>query len=47
LFLSSFLFVIQDRISLCSFGHLGTRSVDQTGLELTEMCLPLPPECWD
>ena len=21
--------------------------VDQAGLELTEICLPLPPECWD
>ena len=21
--------------------------VDQTGLELTEICLPLPPESWD
>jgi hypothetical protein len=24
-----------------------THSVDQAGLELTEICLPLPPECWD
>ena len=30
---------------LCSFGACpGTSSVDQAGLEL---CLPLPPECWD
>ena len=21
--------------------------VDQAGLELIEICLPLPPECWD
>ena len=21
--------------------------VDQAGLELTEICLPLPPECWN
>ena len=21
--------------------------VEQAGLELTEICLPLPPECWD
>ena len=21
--------------------------VDQVGLELTEICLPLPPDCWD
>ena len=25
----------------------GTHYVDQVGLELTEICLPLPPECWD
>ena len=25
----------------------GTHSVDQAGLELTEIHLPLPPECWN
>ena len=25
----------------------GTHSVDRAGLELTEIFLPLPPECWD
>ncbi|KAL6087638.1 hypothetical protein STEG23_035382, partial [Scotinomys teguina] len=32
-----------NRTSLCSFGCLGTRSVDQAGLELTEIPLPLSP----
>ncbi|KAH0508247.1 Cytochrome P450 3A25 [Microtus ochrogaster] len=33
---------------LCGFGACpGTSSVDQAGLELTEIRLPLPPECWD
>ena len=27
--------------------ELRTGTVDQVGLELTEICLPLPPECWD
>ena len=32
-------------VSLCSFGaYPGTLSVDQAGLELTEVCLSLPPE---
>jgi hypothetical protein len=31
--------------SLCNFGCPGTYSVDQTGFELTEICLPLPSEC--
>ncbi|KAL6037536.1 hypothetical protein STEG23_001526, partial [Scotinomys teguina] len=36
----------KDRVSLCSFGaYSGTHSVDQADLELTEICLPLPPEC--
>ena len=38
----------QDRISLCnSPGCPGTHLIDQAGLELTDACLPLPPECWD
>jgi len=32
---------------MCSPGCPGTHSVDQTGLELTETCLPLPPKYWD
>jgi hypothetical protein len=43
-FFSSLLFFIfRDRVSLCSPGCPGTHSVDQAGLELTEMHLPLPP----
>jgi hypothetical protein len=33
---------------LCnSSGCLGNHSVHQAGLELTEIHLPLPPDCWD
>jgi hypothetical protein len=41
------LFASQDRISLCSLGCPGSSFIDQAGLELTEIHLPLPPECWD
>ena len=41
------LFVFQDRVSLSSPGSPGISCVDQTGLELTEIHLPLPPECWE
>ena len=37
----------QVRFSLHIFCCPGTHSVDQAGLELTEICLPLPPECWN
>ena len=38
--------VFQDNISLCSFGDCpGTSSAAQGDLELTEVSLPLPPEC--
>ena len=30
-----------------SSGHPGNHSVHQAGLELTEIHLPLPPDCWD
>ena len=41
------LFIFQDRVSLCSFGCRGSLSlsIDQAVLELTEIKLPLPPEC--
>ena len=33
---------------LCGFGACpGASFVDQAGLELTEIRLPLPPKCWD
>ena len=35
------------RVSQCSLGCPGTHSVDQAGLELTKIRLPLPLECWD
>ena len=35
-------------VFLCNPGCSGTHSVDQAGLELTELHLPLsPPKCWD
>ena len=34
----------QDKASLCSLGCSGNGSIDQADLEL---CLPLPPECYD
>jgi hypothetical protein len=37
---------IWERGFLCSFGCLRTHDVAQAGLELTEVHLPLPPECW-
>jgi hypothetical protein len=36
-FLSLFILVFQDRVSLCSPGCPGTHSVDQAGLELRNM----------
>jgi hypothetical protein len=35
-----------NRVSLHSLDCPGTHSVDQAGLELTEIYLPLPPEYW-
>ena len=40
-------YVFWNRVSLCSPSYARTISVDQAGLELTEICLPLPPEGWD
>ena len=39
--LSPSLLCFRDRVSLCSPGCPGTHSVDQAGLELTEIHLPL------
>ena len=36
-----FLLVFQDTVCLCNPGCPGDLSVDQAGLELTEICLPL------
>ena len=46
LFVGWLVVVFQDRVSLCSPGFPG-HSVNQVGLELTEIHLPLPPKCWD
>lgn len=41
-------FVFPDRVSsLYSPGCLGTHSVEQAGLKLTELYLLLPLGCWD
>jgi hypothetical protein len=46
---SSFCFYMIDimyicnRVSPCIFGYPGTYNVDQAGLELIKICLPLPP----
>ena len=47
LFVCFHCFIFQDRVSLCSPGYSGTHIVDQAGLELIEIHLPLPPDCWD
>ena len=39
--------VVGDRVSLCSPGCLGTCSINQNGLRLTEILLPLSPKYWD
>lgn len=44
-FVSFVLFCFLDRVSLYSPGCPGTYSIDQAGLQPTE--LPLPPEQWD
>ena len=36
----------EESCSLCSLGWPGTHSVDQAGLRIPGICLPLPPECW-
>jgi hypothetical protein len=41
MFCFAFVF-LGDKISLCSFGCPRTHSVGHSGLELTEICLPLP-----
>lgn len=41
----SFFFVFQTEILSVALGYSGTTSIDQGGLKLTEICLPVPPEC--
>lgn len=42
-----FLFFSLEAGSLCSLGYLGTLDVDKADLELTHICLTLPPKSWD
>ena len=42
-----FAYLFPDRVCLSSPVCVGTHFVDQAGLEFRDMCLPLPPECWD
>lgn len=44
MFNTIYFYSIQDRVSLCSLGCLGTVL---TGHEFTEILLPLSPKCWD
>lgn len=37
------LFILSRLVSMYSFGYPGTSSIDQAGLELAQICLPLPP----
>ena len=48
-FLVFFFFLVFKTGFRCSFLEpvLELALVDQVGLELTEICLPLPPQCWD
>ena len=40
-------FTPQNSVSQCILGFPGTHSVDQAGLELTELRLWLATKCWD
>lgn len=40
-------FCFGDKVSLYIPGYLRTLHIDQAGLKLTKICLPLPPQCWD
>ena len=43
-----YFFVFRDRVSLCNSPSFPTtHSETISGLKLTEIFLPLPPECWD
>lgn len=43
-FYLSYNFFFQSSVLLCNPGSHGTSYVDKAGLELTKICLPLPPE---
>jgi hypothetical protein len=46
-FVVALFWLLDITISLRSPNCPGTHSVDQAGLELTEIHLPLPSKCWD
>jgi hypothetical protein len=46
-FVCLFYFFFFETVSLCSLGCPRTSSLDQAGLKLTEISLPLPTVCWD
>jgi hypothetical protein len=48
LFVCLFVFVLflRQDLTIC-FSCPGIHSVDHAGLEITDICLPLPSECWD
>lgn len=40
------LFCFYEKVLPCSLAWLGTLYGDQNGLELIEIHLPVPPQCW-
>jgi hypothetical protein len=42
-----FVFIFHERVSLCGSDCAAIHFLDQAGLGLSEINLPLPPECWD
>ena len=42
-----FVFFLKQGFSVALEPVLELILVDQAGLELTEICLPLPPKCWN
>lgn len=42
-----YLLTFVDRVSLCSCDWLGTCYVDEAGLKVVAIFLPLTLECWD
>lgn len=47
IFISGLFLICSDRFSLHSLACARTRYIDKAILELTELCLPLSPECRD
>ena len=47
LFIYLFWFFKTGFLCVIVLGALELALIDQAGLKLREICLPLPPECWD